>query len=558
MARTGFATLFARLRPPDAYPGDAVTDAELLRRYAEGRDPAAFELLVWRHGPLVLGTCRRVARHEADAEDAFQATFLVLARKAAGVRQSLPGFLHRTARRAALRAVSRRRVATLTADVPSTPRPGLDTDELTLLDAAIDGLGERHRRVVVLCYLQGHSTDAAATILGVPRGTVLSRLSTARTRLAKTLTRRGVTLPAALVTATLTFDRVAACVELTLNPRAAVPAAAIAQGVLTMMLRHQLAVTAVALTLVGVGVTGTGVALMPQPGGNRPPVPAAVAAAKDDPAVKVAVLNTQIVTTERKLADAVEQWKHSVPKVPAGELRGKAELLSAINLLVFKSEVEIRKYELRIEPMQKGADAVNKLTPTEDQILEMANRLPGDDPNDPSGFHKAGDSFGSAKYLLTLRKNEIKQFGSNQANRQGLKEAEEWYDKSKATYLKMASERMEFATQFYRQTRIAYEFSNLSELIGLLKKEKLNLSVITEKRQLIAIELAKLEAVPAEPAAVVALRQELATLTASREALKAQHPGAFDPATRSAVAMEGLLHELVELRGEVKKLRDGK
>ena len=97
MARTGFATLFARLRPPDAYPGNAVTDSELLRRYAEGRDPAAFELLVWRHGPLVLGTCRRVARHEADAEDAFQATFLVLARKAGGVRQSLPGWLHRTA-----------------------------------------------------------------------------------------------------------------------------------------------------------------------------------------------------------------------------------------------------------------------------------------------------------------------------------------------------------------------------------------------------------------------------------------------------------------------------
>ena len=76
MARTGFATLFARLRPPDAYPGDAVTDAELLRRYAEGRDPAAFELLVWRHGPLVLGTCRRVARHETDADELARLDFM--------------------------------------------------------------------------------------------------------------------------------------------------------------------------------------------------------------------------------------------------------------------------------------------------------------------------------------------------------------------------------------------------------------------------------------------------------------------------------------------------
>ena len=95
-------------------------------------------------------------------------------------------------------------------------------------------------------------------------------------------------------------------------------------------------------------------------------------------------------------------------------------------------------------------------------------------------------------------------------------------------------------------------------LLDLLSKEKLNLSVVADKRKAIADELAKIEAVPAEPAAVVAFRQELATLTASREALKAKHPEAFDPATRSAVAMEKLLRELVELRAEVKRLRDGK
>ena len=378
MARTGFATLFARLRPPDAYPGNAVTDSELLRRYAEGRDPAAFELLVWRHGPLVLGTCRRVARHEADAEDAFQATFLVLARKAGGVRQSLPGWLHRTARRAALRAVSRRRVATLTADVPSTPRPGLDADELTLLDAAIDGLGERHRRVVVLCYLQGHTADAAATILGVPRGTVLSRLSTARARLAKTLTRRGVTLPAALVTATLSFDRVAACVELTLNPRAAVPAAAIAQGVLTMMLRHQLAVTAVALTLVGVGVTGTGVALMPQPGGNGPPVPAAVAAKKDEPAAKPdadVVHKQQLRSTLDQLLAEIDTVKDDItsaerknPPMSDAMLRAKTSLLSQIESQLFQKEVTVQTSQLKLDELTRQFKQLDRKNFTESEI----------------------------------------------------------------------------------------------------------------------------------------------------------------------------------------------
>ncbi len=397
MASNGFATLFARLRPPD---GDAVTDAELLRRYAEARDPAAFELLVWRHGPLVLGTCRRVARHEADAEDAFQATFLVLARKAGGVRRSLPGWLHRTARRAALRAVSRRRVATLTADVPATPRLGPDADELELLDAAIDGLGERHRRVVVLCYLQGHTADAAATILGVPRGTVLSRLATARARLAKTLTRRGVTLPAALMTATVSFDRVAACVELTLNPRVAAPAAAIAHGVLTMMLRHQLAVTAVALTLVGVGVTGTGVALMPQAGSNGPPVPAVVAATKkadlaadikDAEAVRIMKLAQTLDILDSEIYRHQEYLIAEERKSPPMSdliLKAKAALLIQVELQLIQTEVTVHEVETKLS---KAARQSNPDTKSESEKLAP----------DLAGHVKASKMYAAKRDVLT-------------------------------------------------------------------------------------------------------------------------------------------------------------
>src|SRR5688572_22759382 len=85
--------------------GEALTDSELVGRYAEHRDAAAFEVLVWRHGPMVWATCRRILRHQQDVEDAFQAAFLALARSAAsiGTRQAAGGWLHRVAVNAALK-----------------------------------------------------------------------------------------------------------------------------------------------------------------------------------------------------------------------------------------------------------------------------------------------------------------------------------------------------------------------------------------------------------------------------------------------------------------------
>src|SRR3954466_15168358 len=106
LSRTSQAIL-RRLRPLlRPAPAGGVTDADLLERFRSGRDEAAFELLVWRHGPMVLGLCRRLLRHEHDAEDAFQATLLTLARKAGSIgrRCSLAGWLYTVAYRVALRA----------------------------------------------------------------------------------------------------------------------------------------------------------------------------------------------------------------------------------------------------------------------------------------------------------------------------------------------------------------------------------------------------------------------------------------------------------------------
>jgi RNA polymerase sigma factor (sigma-70 family) len=177
-----------------------VPDAQLVDRFTRG-DAAAFELLLRRHARAVFGTCARVCRDVQDAEDAFQATFLILARKAASLRRvrCLAGWLHRVAQRTATRAARQRarkqqREQALVVDPPAQAGSD-DRNELhALLDAEINRLPERYRLPVILCYLHGSSTEAAAQRLGIPRGTVLSRLATARQKLAVRLTRRGVTV----------------------------------------------------------------------------------------------------------------------------------------------------------------------------------------------------------------------------------------------------------------------------------------------------------------------------------------------------------------------------
>jgi RNA polymerase sigma factor (sigma-70 family) len=204
-----FGRLVRRLPPGE---GDPAADADLVARFVHDRDPAAFELLVWRHGGLVLGVCRRILRDEHLAEDAFQATFLVLARKAGAVRtQNVAGWLHKVARRVAVRAAKKRsRVAAregFLSREPAVETAAADWDWAGILDAEVGRLPDRFRLPVLLCYFQDYTTDEAARALGIPRGTVLSRLSTARQKIAVRLTRRGVTLPAALVSTSIASNQ---------------------------------------------------------------------------------------------------------------------------------------------------------------------------------------------------------------------------------------------------------------------------------------------------------------------------------------------------------------
>src|SRR5262249_32031175 len=180
------------------------SDAELLDRWRKHRDPMVFEVLVWRHGAMVWNVCRRILRHEPDAEDAFQATFLTFLRKANRIGQGrfLGSWLYKVAYRTALnarRASARHKAhGPLDSQVPhaaTTPADGWD-EVAPVLDEEVNRLPEKYRRPFVLCYLEGKPTDEAAQDLGCPRGTVGTRLAWARERLRARLTRRGVTLSA--------------------------------------------------------------------------------------------------------------------------------------------------------------------------------------------------------------------------------------------------------------------------------------------------------------------------------------------------------------------------
>jgi RNA polymerase sigma factor (sigma-70 family) len=190
--------------------GAEKTDGQLLEAYLQGRDGLALEALVRRHAPMVWGVCRRILTHH-DAEDAFQATFLVLVRKATSIgdRELLPNWLYRvacqTARKARQMAVKRRsreKQVSLMPEPPMEPHDGAFGPELRdVLDEEMSRLPEKYRIVVVLCDVEGKTRHDAAGQLGLPAGTVASRLARGRVLLARRLLKRGLTVAATALAA---------------------------------------------------------------------------------------------------------------------------------------------------------------------------------------------------------------------------------------------------------------------------------------------------------------------------------------------------------------------
>jgi RNA polymerase sigma factor (sigma-70 family) len=245
----------------------SMNDAQLLDWFISERDDAreaAFEELMIRHGPMVFRVCRRVLRDTHDSEDAFQATFLVLAHRARSLRRResvaswLFGVAYRVASRsrrtAARRQARDQRVAQRTSEV--LPPAGEYRDWEVLHDE-IDRLPERLRAPVTLCYLEGLSYDAAASQLALSEATLRGRLARARERLRYRLSRRGVTAPAGLLVAgaapeaplIIPGSLIHSTVRIVLGFMAGDTAVVLARGVLNSMLFNQLKVVTVLLLL---------------------------------------------------------------------------------------------------------------------------------------------------------------------------------------------------------------------------------------------------------------------------------------------------------------------
>ncbi len=246
---------------------ELVPDALLLACYVEGRDEAAFTELVRRHGPVVRAACRRALGETPDADDAFQAVFLILARKAGTLRNAPLLGPVRAAGRARLlirrRLARERPVSTMPEPVAAAPEP---VDWLPLLDAAIQRLPDRYRLPLVLCELQGKSRADAARLLGLNEGTLSSRLARGRELLRKRLRRSGAIVASAGLTAAFLYcseavpgSLLAATAKSALAGTMSVSVAALTQGVLKAMLFAKLKVALIVVLTLAIG-SGTLVA----------------------------------------------------------------------------------------------------------------------------------------------------------------------------------------------------------------------------------------------------------------------------------------------------------
>jgi RNA polymerase sigma factor (sigma-70 family) len=287
MPHSALATVVAQASRSIDLPSESKsTDGGLLARFIQNKDEAAFAELVRRLGPMVLGVCRRIARDRHLAEDAFQAAFIVLARRANDVRprEGVRGWLYGVAVRTAkgARAVSVR-LRTHEVSVPSVPdrsaepRDPPDADAIRILDEEVGALPDHLRVAVVMCELEGLSRKVVAERLNVPEGTLSSRLAKARKLLAERLLRRGVALPvtalgslgltAAAVPARLTMQTSALASTTALPPSVA----SLANGVIRTVFLQKLKLTVSTLFFVALAVV-VARGLLPQEAAKDPPM----------------------------------------------------------------------------------------------------------------------------------------------------------------------------------------------------------------------------------------------------------------------------------------------
>jgi RNA polymerase sigma factor (sigma-70 family) len=277
-----------------AHAGGCFSDGNLLDSYIARRDESAFEALVCRHGPMVFGVCRRILGNEADAEDAFQATFLVLVRKARSIqpRENVGSWLHGVAHNTALNAKSmirKRRSKEREAGMKPMPAGAEEVwgQVQDLVDGELARLPEKYRLPIVVCDLEGKTIKVAASQLGWPQGTVATQLRRGRAELAKRLSKHGLTLSGTALAAVLSEQVASAGLPLSLV-NSTVKAAglfaagnavssgvvsttvvALTEGVLRTMLLKKLKTAVAVLLVVALGFLGAGALLQTVPAAQQ-------------------------------------------------------------------------------------------------------------------------------------------------------------------------------------------------------------------------------------------------------------------------------------------------
>jgi RNA polymerase sigma factor (sigma-70 family) len=363
-----------------------LTDGQLLERFVAARDEAAFEALVIRHGPMVFGACLRLLRDRHEAEDAFQAAFLVLARKAASVvpRERVANWLYGVACQTAVRlrsATARRRRREK--QMPDMPEPASEEcepwDDLqAILDHEMGRLPEKYRTAVVLCDLEGRPRKEAARQAGCPEGTLSSRLARARVLLARRLTRRGLALsgaalgalmlnkaaagpPAALVAST-----VKAAAWLAAGQAAAAggvisaQVAALTEGVLKAMLLAKLKIALKASLGLGVLLLLVLAALV---GPGRAPSEAAAApgaAAPPAPRSRVALVNlTAVVKAYSRFKTFQQEAKVDIKKFEDRAKQKRAEVEDIRKRLLDAPPTKAPEVEAQLRAAQRELEDVD-------------------------------------------------------------------------------------------------------------------------------------------------------------------------------------------------------
>jgi len=345
--------------------GASFTDGKLLERFVSHRDQAALEVLIRRYGPMVWGVCRRILANHHDAEDAFQATFLVLVRKAGSIkpREMVGNWLYGVARQTALKArataAKRRAREKQVTDMPDpavTEQQDLRHDLQPLLDQELSRLPARYRAVIVLCDLGAKTRTEAAQQIGVPEGTVASRLVRARAMLAKRLARHGLPVaggtlamvlsqqaaPASVPTSVLSSTIKAA--SLLAAGNAAVisdEVAALTEGVLTAMFLNKLKSMMVVLLLILSGL-GSGLLIVAAVAAEQKPQQPAGDAKEKVVLADEGKPNKKIMELMRKRLDAAKTtWNSRADLFVAGKIKvAPQELIDASERLT-KSQLDM-------------------------------------------------------------------------------------------------------------------------------------------------------------------------------------------------------------------------